>query len=122
MHVDFLHYTEEVILLFANRITTSKLQPQNPKFKGGLIIERLNTTNATPTHPTHPESGAFLSKRIGGTTYYVSVHFNPTSTETMQDKILRLVKNDLNLAPLCATMKLPQTGHLLEDQLLNVKP
>ena len=55
-----------------------------------------------------------MSKRIGGTTYHVSAIFNPASTETLQDKILRLVKNDLNLAPLRATMELPQTGRLLE--------
>jgi len=40
-----------------------------------------------------PEAGAF-TKRIGYTTYRVGVHFSGTSTETAQDKILRLVKNE----------------------------
>jgi len=39
------------------------------------------------------EAGVF-TKRIGYTTYRVGVHFNGTSTETVQDKILRLVKNE----------------------------
>jgi len=58
-----------------------------------------------------------MSKRIGNTLYRVGVHFspaNPENKETLQDKILRLIKNDLNFSPLCAKMELPQTGRLLE--------
>ena len=32
-----------------------------------------------------------LLKRIGSTTYEVSIHFSQTSKETAQDKILRLI-------------------------------
>ena len=39
------------------------------------------------------ESGAF-NKRIGSTNYHVNVHFSKTSRETMNDKVLRLIKND----------------------------
>ena len=35
-----------------------------------------------------------FTKRIGCTTYRVGVHFSEVSTETAQDKILRLVKNE----------------------------
>ena len=56
----------------------------------------------------------FLSKRIGGTIYRVGVQFCPESKETMQDKILRLVKNDLNVLPLRAKIELPQTGCVLK--------
>jgi hypothetical protein len=42
--------------------------------------------------PPH-ESGVF-QKRIGSTNYCVSVHFSKTSKETMDDKILRLIKNE----------------------------
>jgi hypothetical protein len=62
-----------------------------------------------------PEPGnIFLSKRIGGTVYHVGVKFCSESKETMQDKILRLAKNDLKIQPLCAKMELPQTGCVLE--------
>jgi len=58
-----------------------------------------------------------MSKRVGNTLYHVGVHFNPINPEnkeTLQDKILRLIKNDLNFSPLYAKMELPQTGRLLE--------
>lgn len=35
-----------------------------------------------------------LTRRIGQTTYQVSVHFSETSKETMGDKIIRLIKNE----------------------------
>lgn len=35
-----------------------------------------------------------LTKRIGSTTYKVSVHFSQTSKETMGDKIIRLIEKD----------------------------
>jgi hypothetical protein len=69
--------------------------------------------------PVHPKPGnIFLSKRIGGTTYHVGVYFDPQSKESFTDKILRLAKNDLNVAPSCATMNVPQTGWLAEGSSL----
>ena len=49
-------------------------------------------SKATITKPTR-EAGAF-TKRIGFTTYRVGVHFNPASRETMDEKIIRLIKNE----------------------------
>ena len=39
------------------------------------------------------ESRTF-TKRIGSTTYRVRIHFSRTSQETINDKIMRLVKNE----------------------------
>lgn len=36
-----------------------------------------------------------LLKRIGSTTYVVSVRFSATSTETSGDKILRLIESEV---------------------------
>ena len=36
-----------------------------------------------------------LVKRIGKTTYQVTVHFNPDSKETMSDKIIRMLKSEV---------------------------
>ena len=36
-----------------------------------------------------------LVKRIGKTTYHVKVHFNQNSRETMSDKIMRLLLNEV---------------------------
>ena len=37
----------------------------------------------------------FIIRRIGGTTYKVRVVFNESGGETMEDKILRIVRNDI---------------------------
>ena len=39
------------------------------------------------------ESGVFI-KRIGSTNYRVNVHFSKTSRETVNDKIMRLIRNE----------------------------
>jgi len=41
-------------------------------------------------------SPLFFVKRIGKTTYRVRVHFNPNSRETMTDKIIRMLKNEVS--------------------------
>ena len=38
---------------------------------------------------------AYTTHRIGGTTYKVRVVFNENGGETMEDKILRIVRNDM---------------------------
>ena len=38
---------------------------------------------------------SYMTRRIGGTTYKVKVVFNDTGHETMEDKILRIVRNDM---------------------------
>jgi hypothetical protein len=45
-----------------------------------------------------------LVKRIGKTTYWVKVHFNPNSRETMSDKIIRMLRNEVQspkMQPFC---------------------
>ena len=37
---------------------------------------------------------AYTTHRIGGTTYKVKVVFNDSGTETMEDKILRIIRNE----------------------------
>ena len=39
-----------------------------------------------------------FTKRIGSTTYVVSVHFNESSKETLNDKILRLIEREVRNA------------------------
>ena len=48
-----------------------------------------------------------MRKRIGSTVYEVHTHFNPDAKETMDDKILRLIRNDLNTPLADAKMALP---------------
>jgi hypothetical protein len=34
-------------------------------------------------------------QRIGSTVYRVTVHFSPTSTDTIEDKLLRLMESEV---------------------------
>ena len=44
------------------------------------------------------QSGRF-SQRIGSTVFSVNVHFKEESQETLEEKILRLIKRDLEFGP-----------------------
>ena len=50
-------------------------------------VNKNEVTNATPQ--------ATFTHKIGNTTYIVSVHFSKTSKETIDDKLERLILNDL---------------------------
>jgi hypothetical protein len=69
--------------------------------------------NQTKNLTTAPEQFV-LRRRIGSTLYRVRAQYSKTNQETLDDKILRLLKNDLNLAPGHGKMDLLQTGRLLE--------
>jgi len=45
-------------------------------------------------NPVAPTTARQFTRRIGTTTYRVSVHFSETSKETMNDKITRMIKNE----------------------------
>ena len=51
----------------------------------------------------------FIIRRIGGTTYKVKVVFNESGYETMEDKILRIVRNNMVTSDgTYGTMETPQ--------------
>lgn len=52
---------------------------------------------------------SYLTRRIGGTTYKVKVIFSDTEHETMEDKILRLIRNEaVTKDGTCGIMSSPQ--------------
>ena len=55
-----------------------------------------------------------LRRRIGSTTYRVGIYFNPSAKETLNAKVSRLLKNDLQSAWEDATMEPLQAGCLSE--------
>ena len=55
----------------------------------------MQTADTTPARAS--EDAPALVKKIGRTTYVVRVHFSKTSTETMSDKIKRLIKREIQL-------------------------
>jgi hypothetical protein len=66
---------------------------------------------------TYPESFV-MQRRIGSTTFKVNVHFNKEGSETLEEKALRLMKNELNIPPGCAKMESLQAGWLPEGSSL----
>ena len=51
--------------------------------------------NTTADDTTTRDDAPALVKKIGKTTYKVRVHFSTTSTETMSDKIKRMLRNEI---------------------------
>ena len=47
-----------------------------------------------PMAKKEDERPAFV-KKIGKTTYRVNIHFSITNTETMNDKIMRMLRNEV---------------------------
>jgi len=58
--------------------------------KEGPIMRK----NHLPEGAGQPANTSGFSKRIGSVVYEVTIHFNQDAKETMNDKILRLVKNE----------------------------
>ena len=58
---------------------------------------------------------AYTTHRIGGTTYKVKVVFNEEAAETMEDKILRMIRNEtVNFEEPCDIMNAPQMSRQSE--------
>ena len=56
-----------------------------------------------------------IIRRIGGTTYKVRVVFNESGGETMEDKILRIVRNErVTNDGTCGIMEAPQMSRQSE--------
>ena len=66
------------------------LQPTEPNL---LYQKPTNYARRMPMEQTQQEQ--FIIRRIGGTTYKVRVVFNESGGETMEDKTLRIVRNDM---------------------------
>ena len=64
---------------------------------GKGVYAPMCNENMTPnaTRSKVPEEVPVLIRKIGKTTYKVRVHFSDTSTETMSDKIKRMLKNEI---------------------------
>ena len=55
-----------------------------------------------------------LTKRIGGAVYEVNCFFSPEAKESVEEKLWRMLKNDLTTAANCAILKVSQTARLPE--------
>ena len=86
------------------------LQPTEPDL---LYQKPTNHARRTPMEQNKREQ--FIIRRIGGTTYKVRVVFNENGGETMEDKILRIVRNDVVTNDgTCGIMESPQMSRQSE--------
>ena len=58
-----------------------------------VTVETSNVS-ATPA-PTVQDNPPALVKKIGKMTYIVRIHFSETSTETMEEKIKRMLREEV---------------------------
>ncbi len=58
---------------------------------------------------------SYMTRRIGATTYKVKVVFQDTGTETMEDKILRIIRNSADTSgEKCDIINAPQMSRQSE--------
>ena len=61
------------------------------------------------------QNSQYITRRIGATTFKVKVVFNDTGQETMEDKILRIVRNEaMETGDFCGIMGTPQMSRQSE--------
>ena len=61
---------------------------------GKEYLLKENTKQHYPADGNNALQVRTITRRIGNTNYRVNVHFSKTSRETMNDKIMRLIKNE----------------------------
>jgi hypothetical protein len=64
----------------------TRMMPMSPDLKKELTKEL----------PASGPEAPVVRRTIGKTTYLVKVHFNPDSKETLQDKLERMLVNEVN--------------------------
>ena len=57
-----------------------------------MNTDKTTTRRANGKAPT-------ITRKIGNTTFDIHVHFSETRKETFTDKVLLLIKNDVNCEP-----------------------
>ena len=86
------------------------LQPTEPNT---LYQKPTNHARRKPMEQTKQEQ--FIIRRIGGTTYKVRVAFSETAAETMEEKILRMIRNEgVTKDGTCGIMEMPQMSRQSE--------
>ena len=89
---------------------TVSLQPTEPN-----TLYQKPTSRARKMPMEQNKREQFIIRRIGGTTYKVRVVFNESGGETMEDKILRIVRNDMVTSDgTCGIMETPQMSRQSE--------
>jgi len=70
-------------------------------------------TSKSSREKINAQSSRFC-QRIGSIVFTVNVYFKEDSTESLQDKMYRMMKSDLNSGQFCGNIMLPQVDALPE--------
>lgn len=61
----------------------------------------------------------YMTKRIGNTTYRVKVVLSESGTQSLEDRLLRLIRNDpLAIGNHCDIMGSPQKDHPQRERMI----
>ena len=89
---------------------TVGLQPTDPN-----TVYQKPTNHARRMPMEQNKREQFIIRRIGGTTYKVRVVFNESGGETMEEKILRMIRNErVTNDGTCGIMEAPQMSRQSE--------
>jgi hypothetical protein len=91
-----------------NNYNARNFKTNNIKSKGA------GQMNCSPKNQTAAPEPFVLNRKIGSTLYKVGVHLSPNASETLDDKIRRLLKNELKAMLDSVKMDLLQAGWLSE--------
>ncbi len=80
----------------------------------GFIISKTSKLRKEEAYGANATE-QFIIRRIGGTTYKVRVAFSETAAETMEEKILRMIRNEgVTNDGTCGIMEAPQMSRQSE--------
>ena len=65
------------------------------KVTSTIILRRDSMVNKTTKAVTTTETSSYFSRKIGNTTFVVSVSFSEKAKESMDDKIFKLVASEI---------------------------
>ena len=83
------------------------------------LFTHSNTVVTISTIQKTSENTAVMYRRIGSTTYKVTVHFDEAERETITDKIVRLIGNEtLDKSQECGIIEMPQMSRQPERSAL----
>ena len=84
-----------------------------------LFLSFNDMRKDTMTKNNDNQNCQYMTRRIGSTTYKVTVHFDEAERETMTDKIMRLIGNEaLDKSQECGIIEMPQMSRQPERSAL----
>lgn len=90
-------YEKETIVLFNEGEDTAHIQTYNAGLRNRLEMFSKKYPDLCRLDKTYEQGGVsyILDMRMGSTTYIIGVHFSAESKDTLEDKMKRLMRDDV---------------------------